>query len=88
MFKINDHDGLTPFGLQYIKEMERLGIIIDVSHLSDAGFYDVYHHTTKPFVASHSNARLVCKARYRCGEPYTIVPQRPVQLVVNTGLKS
>ena len=46
MFKINDHDGLTPFGLQYIKEMERLGIIIDVSHLSDAGFYDVYHHTT------------------------------------------
>ena len=34
MFKINDHDGLTPFGLQYIKEMERLGIIIDVSHLS------------------------------------------------------
>lgn len=48
MFKINDHDGLTPFGLQYIKEMERLGIIIDVSHLSDAGFYDVYHHTTKP----------------------------------------
>ena len=60
MFKINDHDGLTPFGLQYIKEMERLGIIIDVSHLSDAGFYDVYHHTTKPFVASHSNARQVC----------------------------
>lgn len=40
--------------------MERLGIIIDVSHLSDAGFYDVYHHTTKPFVASHSNARQVC----------------------------
>lgn len=60
MFKINDHDGLTPFGLQYIKEMERLGIIIDVSHLSDAGFYDVYHHTTKPFVASHSNTRQVC----------------------------
>ena len=59
-FKANTIDGLTPFGIEYIKEMERLGIIIDVSHLSDAGFYDVYNHTTKPFVASHSNAREVC----------------------------
>lgn len=54
--------GLTPFGIQYIQEMERLGIIIDVSHLSDEGFYDVFNHTTKPFVASHSNARALCKA--------------------------
>ena len=59
MFKINDHDGLTPFGLQYIKEMERLGIIIDVSHLSDAGFYDVLKYSKKPFVASHSNSRKI-----------------------------
>ena len=42
-------------------EMEELGIIPDVSHLSDSGFYDVYAHTTKPFVASHSNARALCK---------------------------
>ena len=42
--------------------MERLGIIIDASHLSDAGFYDVLNNTTKPFVASHSNARHLCKA--------------------------
>lgn len=62
MYHINTKDGLTPFGISYIQEMERLGMIIDVSHLSDAGFYDVYHHTTKPFVASHSNARSVCKA--------------------------
>jgi membrane dipeptidase len=60
LYTINTKDGLTPFGLSYIKEMERLGIIIDVSHLSDAGFYDVLKHTTKPFVASHSNARSVC----------------------------
>lgn len=60
--KINTKDGLTAFGIDYIKEMERLGIIIDVSHLSDAGFYDVYYNTTKPFVASHSNARSICKA--------------------------
>lgn len=62
IYHINTQDGLTPFGLEYIQEMERLGIIIDVSHLGDAGFYDVYNHTTKPFVASHSNARSVCKA--------------------------
>ena len=60
LYKINKTDGLTPFGISYIKEMERLGMIIDVSHLSDAGFYDVLKHTTKPFVASHSNARAVC----------------------------
>ena len=52
--------GLTEFGKEYIKECERLGIIIDVSHLSDAGFYDVLKYTSKPFVASHSNARTVC----------------------------
>lgn len=53
-------NGLTEFGIAYVKECERLGIIIDVSHLSDAGFYDVLKYTTKPFVASHSNARGVC----------------------------
>lgn len=53
----NTHDGLTQEGIALVREMERLGIIIDVSHLSDAGFYDVLKYTTKPFVASHSNAR-------------------------------
>lgn len=52
--------GLKEKGLEFIAEMERLGIIIDVSHLSDGGFYDVYNHTSRPFVASHSNAREVC----------------------------
>lgn len=60
LYHINDQDGLTDFGIEYIKEMERLGMIIDVSHLGDAGFYDVLKYTTKPFVASHSNARSVC----------------------------
>lgn len=53
----NEKDGLTPFGIEFIKEMERLNMIIDVSHLSDAGFYDVLKYTKNPFVASHSNAR-------------------------------
>lgn len=52
--------GLTGFGISYVQEMERLGMIIDVSHLNDAGFYDVLKYTTKPFVASHSNARSIC----------------------------
>lgn len=55
----NEH-GLTEFGIQYIQECERLGIIIDVSHLSDAGFYDVLKYTKAPFVASHSNVRNIC----------------------------
>ncbi len=52
-----DMTGLTEKGFAFIAEMERLGVIIDVSHLSDGGFYDVFNHTKKPFVASHSNAR-------------------------------
>lgn len=60
LYTINTKDGLTPFGIEYVQEMEHLGMIIDVSHLSDAGFYDVLKYTTKPFVASHSNAREVC----------------------------
>lgn len=53
-------NGLTEFGLEYIREMERLGMIIDVSHMSDKGFWQVLQNTTKPFVASHSNARAKC----------------------------
>lgn len=56
----NTKDGLTEFGIRFIQEMESLGMIIDVSHLSDAGFYQVLENTKKPFVASHSNARGVC----------------------------
>ena len=56
----NTTDGLTDFGIEYIRKMDELGIIIDVSHLSDAGFYDVLKYGSKPFVASHSNARSIC----------------------------
>lgn len=57
---IHEERGLTPFGIELIQEMEKLGMIIDVSHLSDGGFWDVIKYTSKPFVASHSNARNVC----------------------------
>lgn len=52
--------GLTDTGIAIVQEMERLGIIVDVSHLSDAGFYDVLKYTKKPFVASHSNVQGKC----------------------------
>lgn len=53
-------NGLTERGREFINRMEKLGMIIDVSHLSDAGFYDVLQYSSKPFVASHSNAREIC----------------------------
>lgn len=53
----NTKDGLSEFGIAYVKEMERLGIIIDISHSSDKVVKDVLKYTTKPFVASHSNSR-------------------------------
>jgi len=49
--------GLKPFGIEVVAEMNRLGMIIDVSHLSDGGFYDVLKYSQRPFVATHSNAR-------------------------------
>jgi membrane dipeptidase len=52
--------GLTEFGKEVVHEMNKLGMIIDVSHLSDGGFYDVARLSTKPFIASHSNARELC----------------------------
>ena len=55
--------GLTDRGKEFVEEMERIGMIVDVSHLSDAGFYDVLEVAKKPFVASHSNARAVCACR-------------------------
>ncbi len=51
--------GLTEKGIEILEKMEELGIIPDVSHGSDALFYEVLSHTKKPFVASHSNAREV-----------------------------
>lgn len=50
-------EGLTEFGKEAVEEMNALGMLVDVSHLSDGGFYDVAAISKKPFVASHSNAR-------------------------------
>lgn len=59
-YRFDSSVGLTEKGFLFVERMEELGMIIDVSHLSDAGFWDVAKHTKKPFVASHSNARALC----------------------------
>lgn len=51
--------GLKPKGVEFVELMEELGMAVDVSHLGDAGFWDVARVTKKPFLASHSNARAV-----------------------------
>lgn len=51
--------GLTSFGQEVVIEMNNLSMLIDVSHLSDKGFYDVARLSKKPFIASHSNSRTI-----------------------------
>ena len=53
--------GLKEFGFEVIDKMAELGMIVDVSHLSEGGFYDVAKANRKPFVASHSCARALCE---------------------------
>ena len=55
--------GLKPLGIEVVEKMNELGMIIDVSHMSEGGFYDVARYSKKPFVASHSCARALCNHR-------------------------
>jgi membrane dipeptidase len=52
--------GLTKLGIHLVENMERLGILVDVSHLSEAGFWSLLEVAQRPVIASHSNARAVC----------------------------
>lgn len=60
LFQADTERGLTETGRAFVCRMEELGMLVDVSHLSDRGFWDVIETGTGPFVASHSNARAVC----------------------------
>ncbi len=56
------HNGLTPFGKQVVQEMNRLGMMVDISHVSDKTFWDVIATTRTPIIASHSSARALTQA--------------------------
>ena len=53
-------EGLTDLGREYVRNAQELGILVDVSHISDAGFWDIMKITQAPVIASHSNSRAVC----------------------------
>ncbi|MCL6595455.1 MAG: dipeptidase [Firmicutes bacterium] len=55
--------GLTPLGVEVVREMERLGILFDVSHLHPRGFWHYLEVSSRPFIASHSNAKALCGHR-------------------------
>jgi len=58
-----EHNGLSAFGAKVVAEMNRLGMMVDVSHISDKSFYDVIKLSKAPVIASHSSARTICKHR-------------------------
>ncbi len=57
---VEEPKGLTEFGREVIYNMNKLGMIVDVSHLADKSFWDVCEEAKKPFIATHSNSRKIC----------------------------
>ena len=57
-----EHGGLSAFGMEVVKEMNRTGMLIDVSHISDDSFYDVLELSKAPVIASHSSCRALCES--------------------------
>jgi membrane dipeptidase len=54
-----EHNGLTDFGKQVVREMNRLGMMVDISHVSDKTFYDALETSSAPIIASHSSCRVI-----------------------------
>ena len=57
------HNGLTPFGRDVVRELNRLGVMVGVSHVSDKTFYDTLEVTAAPVIASHSSSRAIANSR-------------------------
>jgi membrane dipeptidase len=72
--------GLSELGTQAVEELNRLGMIVDVSHINDEGFWDVLDHTKHPVIASHSNSRAVCS------HPRNMTDEMIVALAENGGV--
>lgn len=75
-----EHDGVSEYGAEVIAEMNRLGMMIDVSHISDAAFYDVLELSKDPVIASHSSVRA------RCDHPRNLSDEMIKALAANGGV--
>lgn len=75
-----EHNGLSALGEQVVKEMNRLGMMVDVSHISDEAFYDVLKVTSAPVIASHSSCRALC------GSPRNLTDDMLLALKENGGV--
>ena len=75
-----EHGGLSEFGKEVVQEMNRLGMMIDVSHISDDAFHDVLEITNAPIVATHSSARALCD------RPRNLTDDMIVKLAKNGGV--
>src|SRR5262249_27651884 len=56
------HNGLAPFGKDVVRELNRLGIMVDISHVADKTFFDALEVTKAPVIASHSSCRAISNA--------------------------
>lgn len=72
--------GLSGQGREFVREMQRLGMLVDVSHLSDPGFWDVIEIAQAPVIASHSNARAVCS------HPRNLTDEQFTAIINNQGI--
>jgi membrane dipeptidase len=63
------HNGLTEFGKDVVREMNRLGVMVDISHVSDKTFYDALEVSKAPLIASHSSCRAICDSPRNMTDP-------------------
>jgi membrane dipeptidase len=75
-----ENNGLSPFGAEVVKEMNRIGMMVDISHISDKSFYDVLRVTKAPVIASHSSCRALC------GSPRNLTDDMLLALKENGGV--
>lgn len=74
---VEQPSGLTSFGREVVKKMNEVGMIVDVSHLAEEGFWDVVRMSEKPFVATHSNSKSVCNhPRNLTDEQFKVIVER------------